>query len=79
MLFEGMVLDGWHRYRACVALGIKPQQFNFGGDETYFHLAHDERVEPFGEHGFPGIVYDDGHTVRLGPREAFFGSLIGGG
>lgn len=29
MLFEGMVLDGWHRYRACVELGMKPQQFTF--------------------------------------------------
>jgi hypothetical protein len=29
MLFEGMVLDGWHRYRACVDLGLKPQQFTF--------------------------------------------------
>jgi hypothetical protein len=30
MLYEGMVLDGWHRYRACVELGLKPQQFTFG-------------------------------------------------
>jgi DNA repair exonuclease SbcCD ATPase subunit len=29
MLFDGMVLDGWHRYRACIDLGIKPQQFTF--------------------------------------------------
>ncbi len=31
-LHEGMVLDGWHRYQACIQLGIKPQQFKF--DET---------------------------------------------
>lgn len=29
MIFENMVLDGWHRYRACIELGIKPTQFNF--------------------------------------------------
>lgn len=33
MLFEGMVLDGWHRYRACVDLGLKPQQFTFSDDD----------------------------------------------
>jgi hypothetical protein len=33
MIFEGMVLDGWHRYRACTELGLKPQQFTFGDDD----------------------------------------------
>lgn len=33
MLFDGMVLDGWHRYRACIELGIKPQHFTFGDDD----------------------------------------------
>lgn len=38
MVFEGMVLDGWHRYRACVDLGLKPQQFTFpeGDDPVAF-------------------------------------------
>lgn len=41
MLFEGMVLDGWHRYRACDESGIKPQSFNFGGDDPVaFVLSH---------------------------------------
>lgn len=41
MLYEGMVLDGWHRYRACVQLGIKPQQFTFSGmDPVGFVLSH---------------------------------------
>lgn len=29
LIYEGMVLDGWHRYQACTELGIKPKQFNF--------------------------------------------------
>lgn len=32
-LLDGMVLDGWHRYQACVQLGIKPQQFTFDKDK----------------------------------------------
>lgn len=38
MIFEGMVLDGWHRYRACIDLGLKPQQFTFpeGDDPVAF-------------------------------------------
>jgi FtsZ-binding cell division protein ZapB len=41
MLFEGMVLDGWHRYRACVQVGIKPTQFPFpdGKDPVAFVLS----------------------------------------
>lgn len=41
MIFEGMVLDGWHRYRACVDLGLKPQQFTFpeGDDPVAFVLS----------------------------------------
>jgi hypothetical protein len=30
---EGMVLDGWHRYQACVQNGIKPLQFTFPADK----------------------------------------------
>jgi len=33
IVFEGMVLDGWHRYRACNDLGVKPQQFSFPADK----------------------------------------------
>ncbi len=33
IIFEGMVLDGWHRYRACMELGLKPAQFNFDASE----------------------------------------------
>jgi len=42
MLHEGMVLDGWHRYQACVRIGIKPQQFNFPSDKdpVAFVLSH---------------------------------------
>ncbi len=42
MLFEGMVLDGWHRYRACIELGMKPTQFNFNeeDDPVSFVISH---------------------------------------
>lgn len=41
MVYEGMVLDGWHRYRACTQLGIEPQKFTFGGlDPVGFVLSH---------------------------------------
>jgi ParB-like chromosome segregation protein Spo0J len=42
MVFEGMVLDGWHRYTACLQAGIKPQQFNFPADKdaVAFVLSH---------------------------------------
>jgi hypothetical protein len=41
IVFEDMVLDGWHRYRACSNLGIKPQQFSFaaGKDPVAFVLS----------------------------------------
>lgn len=36
--FDEMVLDGWHRYRACVELGIDPTRFKFpeGDDPVAF-------------------------------------------
>jgi FtsZ-binding cell division protein ZapB len=41
MVFEGMVLDGWHRYQACLQLDFKPQQFTFSGDDPVaFVLSH---------------------------------------
>lgn len=33
MIFEGMVLDGWHRYQACVKLGMEPTKFEFKGED----------------------------------------------
>jgi hypothetical protein len=32
-LYEGMILDGWHRYLACVALGIEPRVVEWDGDD----------------------------------------------
>lgn len=42
IVHEGMVLDGWHRYRACIELGIKPQQFTFSAtdDPVAFVISH---------------------------------------
>jgi hypothetical protein len=34
IVFEGMVLDGWHRYRACDELGLKVKQFTFDASEN---------------------------------------------
>lgn len=41
IVHEGMVLDGWHRYRACAALGIDPKRFTFAtdGDPVSFVLS----------------------------------------
>ena len=33
VVFDGQVLDGWHRYRACMDLGIKVLQVEFKGDD----------------------------------------------
>jgi len=40
VLFGGLVLDGWHRYRACVECGIAPmvREFN-GGDALTFVIS----------------------------------------
>lgn len=32
-LLDGRVLDGWHRYRACIDAGVKPQLAAFSGDD----------------------------------------------
>ncbi len=34
LLFEGMILDGRHRHRACLELEIEPQRADFEGSET---------------------------------------------
>jgi len=38
VVFDGMVLDGWHRYRACLDLGIEPKVQNLGdgADPVFF-------------------------------------------
>lgn len=33
-LFEGKILDGWHRYRACQEVGAKAHYEKFDGDEA---------------------------------------------
>lgn len=42
IVLDGMVLDGWHRYRACTELGLKVTQFTFpaGDDPVAFVLSH---------------------------------------
>jgi hypothetical protein len=32
VLFGGLILDGWHRYRACLETGVTPRFENFTGD-----------------------------------------------
>lgn len=33
ILFEGQIIDGWNRYRACIALGVEPKFQTFTGSE----------------------------------------------
>ena len=42
IVLDGMVLDGWHRYRACTELGLKVTQFTFpeNDDPVAFVLSH---------------------------------------
>jgi hypothetical protein len=42
IVLDGMVLDGWHRYRACTELGTKVKQFTFacGSDPVAFVISH---------------------------------------
>lgn len=41
IVFEDMVLDGWHRYSACMKLGIQAERFTFGAgkDPVAFVLS----------------------------------------
>lgn len=34
IVYEGAILDGWNRYRACQAIGISPAIKNFDGDQA---------------------------------------------
>lgn len=38
-LYDGMVLDGWHRYRACEAAGIEFEAVEFTGDPVAFVIS----------------------------------------
>lgn len=38
--FDGMVLDGWHRHRACTELGIEPQLQSLGEDVDPVAYVH---------------------------------------
>jgi hypothetical protein len=38
-LFEGMVLDGWHRYRICLEVGVEPRFEVFDRMATRRQLA----------------------------------------
>lgn len=42
MVHEGMVLDGWHRYRACIQCGVPVKKFSFPAeqDPVAFVLSH---------------------------------------
>lgn len=42
IVFDGMVLDGWHRYQACIQLSITPTQTAFApnDDPVAFVLSH---------------------------------------
>jgi regulator of replication initiation timing len=42
IVLDGMVLDGWHRYRACSDLGLNVKHFTFGADDdaAAFVLSH---------------------------------------
>lgn len=37
-IYEGQILDGWHRYRCCQELGIEAATFEFAGDPVAFVL-----------------------------------------
>jgi hypothetical protein len=45
MVHEGMVLDGWHRYQACIQCGVPVKKFTFpaGEDPVAFVLSHNLR------------------------------------
>jgi len=33
-LYSGAVLDGWHRYQACLQTGVEPRYETFEGDDV---------------------------------------------
>ena len=34
VLYQGAILDGWSRYRACAEIGIEPVSIQFDGDDV---------------------------------------------
>lgn len=38
-LLDGKILDGWHRYRACVLKGIEPRFIEYIGDDPVAYVA----------------------------------------
>ena len=42
-LYEGMVLDGWQRYRGCLETGVEPQF-----EEFHERIAREKRPAGFG-------------------------------
>jgi hypothetical protein len=63
--YKGQVLDGRHRYRACLELGIEPKLKEYdGGDPVGIKYAHTAinwlakipRDDPFRKQGFANVV-----------------------
>lgn len=38
LIYEGMVLDGWHRYTACIEIGFEPKKFTWAGDDPVSYV-----------------------------------------
>ncbi len=39
MLYEGKVLDGWHRYQACLKAGAKPRSEPYSGSDPAAYVC----------------------------------------
>lgn len=39
IVFDGMVLDGWHRHRACMQIGLEPRVIPFAADDPVAFVA----------------------------------------
>ena len=50
VLYEGMVLDGWHRYQACKAAVVEPEYVSYAGDAPERYVvacnAHRRHLSP---------------------------------
>ena len=78
VLFNGMVLDGWHRYRACIQARIEPRFTTFdGADPRDFvvsknsrrrHLNKGQRATAIVQvwtWAHPGLMPDDNKLARM--------------